>query len=74
MAEKRDRDYTDCLRAGCFAHTKEDTCRVLTDTRFGERECPFYKTGAQLAEERAASKARLRRLKAGGMYKEDSDG
>ena len=40
-----------CDMARCFAYDK-GKCELLTDNDFGERECPFYKTKAQVAKEK----------------------
>lgn len=43
---------------GCFA-CSDGRCTILTKTDFGERECPFFKTRAQVAEERNLRRQRL---------------
>lgn len=30
-------------RKDCFAITQEGNCKALSDTDFGNRQCPFYK-------------------------------
>lgn len=41
----------------CFARSPlvsgEEACRILIDTDFGSRSCPFYKSYAQYRKERA---------------------
>lgn len=41
----------------CFAHNGKG-CTALTDTDFGDRPCPFYKTKEQRAKELEESKRR----------------
>jgi hypothetical protein len=47
-------DRKDC--AACF----DGNCVALTETDFGDRECPFFKTVAQVEAEQEAKKERLR--------------
>lgn len=49
---------TECNRYDCFAN-RSGRCRVLTDTAFGDKTCPFYKTEGQASEERAKAQDRL---------------
>lgn len=32
-----------CSRTDCFA-CENKSCRILNDSNFGERKCPFFKT------------------------------
>lgn len=56
--------YTECeqRKKDCFAYQLGE-CRILVDTDFGRRNCPFYKTREQAEEETAKRKERLRNLK-----------
>ena len=36
-----------CKQKKCFAN-ESGGCRILFDTDFGERECPFYKTDSSM--------------------------
>lgn len=43
-----------CEECECFAYAKSvGECKVLSDTNFEGRKCPFFKTQKQLDEERA---------------------
>lgn len=35
----------------CFALNEYGSCMVLSDTKFKDHDCPFYKTEQQLLEE-----------------------
>jgi len=35
----------------CFARSRNGVCNALSDTDFGNRDCPFYKTDKQIEEE-----------------------
>ena len=51
-----------CRMAGkCFAKDVFSHCRVLEDTEFDGRDCPFRKTEEELEDARAAAVYRLRR-------------
>ena len=42
----------------CFARTKTTrTCKILLDTNFGGRPCPFYKSKAQYDADQAGAVA-----------------
>lgn len=47
----------------CFAHSN-GRCAILSKTDFREKDCPFYKTKKQCAEE---NMARLKRLDEQGL-------
>ena len=53
-------NYVECVQKKsdcfCFFH---GFCRLLVETDFGKRTCPFYKTGAQAEED---ARKRLERL------------
>lgn len=49
---------TECNRYDCFAN-RRGRCRALTDTAFGGKGCPFYKTEAQASKGRAKAQDRL---------------
>ena len=49
---------TECKHYKCFAN-RSGRCRALSDTDFGGKACPFYKTEAQAAEDRAKAQDRL---------------
>lgn len=36
----------------CFARLPRGMCRILADTDFGDRKCPFYKSCSQFEEEK----------------------
>lgn len=42
-----------CLKekTACFSYVK-GVCRILKDTDFGEKDCPFYKTKEQFQADR----------------------
>lgn len=42
---------TECEKEDCFGNSK-GRCMCLTDTNFGWRDCPFFKTKKQYKEER----------------------
>lgn len=50
-----------CNRKECFA-CEEGHCVVLIDNDFDYRECPFYKTKEQVAEEREYCRNRVAEL------------
>jgi hypothetical protein len=56
--------YTECYqrRKDCFAYALGD-CRILIDTDFGWKKCPFYKTREQAEEDVLKRKERLRTIK-----------
>ena len=35
----------------CFARSNRGVCHALSDTHFGYRDCPFYKTKEQIDKE-----------------------
>lgn len=51
----------DQKRTDCFA-CMSGRCKLLTDTNFGARICPFYKTTEQCRTERKIALARLNDL------------
>lgn len=53
MSNKIEDEKPRCLRSECFANYG-DRCACLADNDFGDRDCPFYKSKRQLADERAA--------------------
>lgn len=40
-----------CDRRDRFANVSSEKCKILKDTDFGERACPFFKTEEQFADE-----------------------
>ena len=40
-----------CDKARCFAY-ENGKCDLLTENNFGDQQCPFYKTKAQVAKEK----------------------
>lgn len=45
-------------KPGCFAY-KDGICRILKDTDFGDRACPFFKTQEQADEDNRRTRERL---------------
>lgn len=43
---------------GCFACTN-GSCRILKDTNFGDKACPFYKTQEQAEADNRRARERL---------------
>lgn len=41
-----------CDRTDCFANVSSEKCKILKDTDFGSRPCPFFKTEEQLANKK----------------------
>lgn len=67
-----DREAPSCRRKTCFACAKEsEICMLLTDTNFGKRECPFYKTRETYRLDREQAERRLTRI--GYRGKEDGN-
>ena len=64
--ELRKKRFHSCRKRSCAAY---DTgyCNALSDTDFGGRECPFYKSDQQNTAERKACRERLKRLGLGGL-------
>lgn len=48
-----------CAKGDCFAY-KDGGCSALTDSDFGKRKCPFFKTKEQVETEREAAEKRMR--------------
>jgi len=50
MVDRYDRQLVPCRqnRISCKSYSK-GRCRILHDTEFGEKPCPFYKTKAMVA-------------------------
>ena len=46
-----------CGRHTCFGYN-DGKCMILTGNNFGKRNCPFYKTAAQIVAEEARVKNR----------------
>lgn len=44
-------------RTNCFAYVAGE-CMILLDTHFGARACPFFKTRAEIARQRAMMRKR----------------
>lgn len=42
----------------CFARSRNGVCNALSDTDFGYRDCPFYKTDKQIEEEERRNRER----------------
>lgn len=53
-------------KTGCAAY-QDGFCKALSDTRFKDRVCPFYKTKQQKEADIAASRKRLKELGAEGL-------
>lgn len=51
----------DCFAYGTLANSSKG-CSVLTDCVCSSGECPFYKTKAQIKEEKERTEARIKRL------------
>ena len=51
----------DCFAYGTLANGSKG-CAVLTDCVCSSGECPFYKTKAQIKEEKERTEARINRL------------
>ena len=56
-----DLDKLACDRKKCFSN-QDGVCFVLSDTNFGKRECPFYKTRETYRLDREAASRRLARI------------
>lgn len=56
-------------RRSCAALSNEGFCTILTDTDFGERKCPFYKTKNRCKKESENCKSRLQNLGLDDHYK-----
>jgi hypothetical protein len=56
-----DEIYVACeqKRKNCFAYRKDGTCDCLIDTHFN-KQCPFYKTKAEIDKKRAEEIKRIR--------------
>lgn len=54
-------DVTECF--GC----EDGHCIVLIEKNFGERECPFFKTREQVAEEKEYCRNRLADIRKGNV-------
>lgn len=65
-----EKKYPRCMKKhfDCFAYFTDDNgvgkCRILTKTEFLGKDCPFYKTKKQCAEE---EKRRIEYLNANGL-------
>lgn len=44
-----------CEKTGCFANKKKE-CTILENNDFGKRECPFFKSNAQMEREKLIEK------------------
>lgn len=53
-----DKCTTKCKNDKCFAFETGE-CRILRDTKFGGKPCPFYKTKRKRDAECKRTKARL---------------
>lgn len=53
-----------CNMTECFG-CEDGHCIVLTKKNFGERECPFFKTREQVAEEKEYCRNRLAEIRKG---------
>lgn len=51
----------DCFAYGMLADGSKG-CTILTECVCSSGECPFYKTNAQIEEERERTEARIKRL------------
>ena len=51
MIDYRRKDICEHGHYDCFARGKNGYCRALSDTDFGYRDCPFYKTKEQVEKE-----------------------
>lgn len=49
-----DKVINSCNRKDCFACVN-NVCRILNDTEFGKRECPFFKLKQDLVENKKTS-------------------
>lgn len=47
-----------CNVVECFA-CEDGYCLILTNNKFGERECPFFKTREQVEKEREYCRKRM---------------
>ena len=53
-----------CDKSECFA-CHAGKCIALTDNKFGDKDCPFYKTWARINLEERERKLRLEKLEMG---------
>ena len=54
------RDLPPCRqhRAACLGYGGRGRCKILTDTNFGRKSCPFYKTTAMVTAQLRAAEER----------------
>ena len=64
--ELRKKRFQSCRKRSCAAY-KTGYCNALSDTDFGGRECPFYKSEKQNTAERLACRERLEQLEVLGL-------
>ena len=53
-----------CKVVECFGYD-DGYCMTLTGNDFGDKECPFFKTREQVAEEREYCRKRMAELRKG---------
>ena len=57
--ERANPEWPRCLRTSCFANCA-DRCSCLDNNEFGNRDCPFYKSREQRAQELCDAEAKRR--------------
>jgi len=60
---EKENPFYPCSKSDCFAYGhRTGCCQVLTDTDFGTRTCPFYKTKTQYENDRLRAAKRVSQL------------